>query len=182
MKRMSTTVLPHSETSRYDRATIALHWATAILIGLLWLGGQTVDSLGHAGAPFLRSIHITLGITLALVLIARVVWRSTGGRHLRPPGEGLLALAASGGHVLLYILAIGTVLLGLTTEWFRSDTVFGLFVFPGSADRTLAHMVHGWHALAANGIMIVALGHAAMGLLHQYFLRDGTLNRMLPED
>ena len=35
------------------------------------------------------------------------------------------------------------------------------------------------HALAANVLMIVVLGHALMALYHQYVLKDGLLRRMM---
>ena len=41
-------------------------------------------------------------------------------------------------------------------------------------------LIHGWHELAANAILIVAGLHAAAALFHHYILRDATLRRMLP--
>ena len=41
-------------------------------------------------------------------------------------------------------------------------------------------LIHGWHALAANAILIVAGLHAAAALFHHFILRDATLRRMLP--
>jgi cytochrome b561 len=42
------------------------------------------------------------------------------------------------------------------------------------------HLIGGWHALAANAILVVAGVHAAAALFHHYILRDPTLRRMLP--
>ncbi len=179
MTPMSTTTIQRPGALHYDRLTIALHWATVVLVALLWPGGQTVDILGHAGTPTLRAIHMTLGLTLAVVLVARVIWRSTGGRSLRSASDGVLERVAHAGHILLYVLAATTVALGITTAWIAGDSMFGLFSFPGH-DRVLARAVRHWHFFAANAILIVALGHAAIALLHQYVLRDGTLDRMLP--
>ena len=179
MTAMSTTTIQRPGALHYDRLTIALHWATVVLVALLWPGGQTVDILGHAGTPTLRAIHITLGLTLALVLVARVAWRSTGGRSLRSVSDGLLDRVAHLGHLALYAMAATTVGLGIATAWIAGDSVFGLFSFPGH-DRVLARAIRHWHSFAANAILIVALGHAAVALLHQYVLRDGTLDRMLP--
>ena len=179
MSPMSTTTLQRPGALHYDRLTIALHWATVVLVALLWPGGQTVDILGHAGTPTLRAIHIILGLTLGAVLIARVLWRSTGGRSLRSSGDGLLERVAHAGHILLYVLIAATIGLGIATAWIAGDQVFGLFTFPGH-DRVLARATRHWHSFAANAILILALGHAAVALLHQYVLRDGTLDRMLP--
>jgi cytochrome b561 len=41
-------------------------------------------------------------------------------------------------------------------------------------------LIGGWHALAANTVVIIAGVHAAAALFHHYILRDATLRRMLP--
>jgi len=53
-----------------------LHWLTAALVISLWALGQTIDWFPK-GNPrvFARSMHISLGIALALVLVARIHWR-----------------------------------------------------------------------------------------------------------
>ena len=69
----------------YDRRTVVLHWITAALVVALWLLGQTIDWFPK-GTPrvFARSTHISLGVALALVLVARVSWR-LGGRAIHLP-------------------------------------------------------------------------------------------------
>ena len=85
-------------------------------------------------------------------------------------------------HWLLYALLIITVALGVTNVWVRGDTIFNLFGVPAydPGNRSLIHLVGGWHALAANTVLIVAGVHAAAALFHHYVLRDETLRRMLP--
>lgn len=164
---------------RYDTATMILHWTTALLIVLMWLSGQTIGSLGKAWSPDLRSLHICAGLALAAVLAVRVLWRLTNGRSLPDADHGLMQTLARVTHYLLYLLAGGVVALGVATAWLRGDDVFALLRFPGG-DRTLAHMVRGYHSVAANAILILAGAHAAAALFHHYALRDGVLRRMLP--
>ena len=71
---------------RYDRATIGLHWATAVLVVVLWTSGQLADLVPKG--PLRTdawSSHFVLGFALAAVLIWRLVWRYTGGRACLPP-------------------------------------------------------------------------------------------------
>ena len=71
--------------ARYDRATILFHWATAILVAVQWLGAQTID--WFPSGPWrvdARSLHITFGILLAVLLVGRIGWRLTKGRRLPP--------------------------------------------------------------------------------------------------
>ena len=76
----------------YDRRTIILHWVTAALVVLLWGIAQVID-LFPKGSPRIaaRSVHITLGLLLGVVLVMRILWRTRRGRRLPllssgPPG------------------------------------------------------------------------------------------------
>lgn len=169
--------------ARYDSVTIWLHWATAGLIVALWLGAQIIDLFGR-GAPemYLRSLHVTLGVTLACVLAFRVVWRLTGARGPAVRAD-LLETAAHLLHYVLYALAGVVVVLGALTVWMQGDTIWNLFTIPAydpANVRALGREMRGWHGLAANTILILAGLHAAAALGHHYLLRDNVLRRMLP--
>jgi cytochrome b561 len=64
----------------------------------------------------------------------------------------------------------------------RGDAIFNLFKVPAfdPGNRALVKQVGGWHAIAANTVLIVAGVHAAAALFHHFLLRDATLKRMLP--
>jgi cytochrome b561 len=167
----------------YDPVTITLHWITVVLIGLLWVIGQTIDFAPNGPLRVdYRSLHIVLGSMLAGVFIARFTWRMTRGRVLPPVGNVWLASIAVLVHWGLYALIAVALVLGLTNVWVRGDMIFNLFQVPplDPSNQGLRHMIGGWHALAANAILLVAGLHAAAALLHHYILRDGVLRRMLP--
>jgi cytochrome b561 len=168
---------------RHDRLVIALHWITAVLVAVLWIMGQTVDAppIGPLRIDY-RSLHILLGVTLGVVVLVRLGWRSVRNGMLPPVDHGWLLLIARVTHWALYALLLITVSLGIATAWVRGDSIFNLFTITSFApdDRSLARLIHGWHSLAANAILIVAGLHAAAALFHHYILRDATLRRMLP--
>ena len=61
---------------RHDTTTIVLHWISAVLVVILWTIGQTVDFFPNGPLRIdYRSVHITLGIFLGVVLLARLAWR-----------------------------------------------------------------------------------------------------------
>jgi cytochrome b561 len=167
---------------RYDPTTIVLHWATAVLVILLWTSGQLSD-LPPKGP--LRtdawSSHFVLGFALAAVLIWRLVWRVSGHRSLPPADSGLLQILAQGAHYGLYLLLIATVALGLVNAFVRGVSLFDLASLPQIGDRELRKPITEWHELAANLLLGLALIHAAAALAHHYILKDGVLARMAPD-
>jgi cytochrome b561 len=167
----------------YDRTTIALHWATALLVVLLWGVAQVIDFFPR-GTPrvTVRSVHMLLGLVLGVVLVSRIVWRARSGQRLPPANEGLAGHAARLVHYGLYLLLAGTLLLGLFNVWVRGDHFFGLFSVPkfDPNNRELRETVEDLHGWFANTLLIVAGLHAAAALVHHFALRDNVLRRMLP--
>lgn len=167
----------------YDRATITLHWLTAFLVVALWTIGQTAELIfdkGTVGRFAMWSSHFTLGALLALVYIVRLVWKFTRGRRLPGVGSpGLMKLAAAGHGVLYLGLAI-VIGLGVADAMSRGSNVWGLFHYPEWIDKEWREPLTDWHGLAANILLAVAGGHAAVALVHQYVGKDGVLTRMWP--
>ena len=166
----------------YDSRTIALHWLAAALVVGLWLLGQGIDWFPK-GTPrsLARSTHIALGAVLALVLIRRIWWRLAGGVHLPRAGNGALDAVTTLTHKVLYLLLVGTVLLGLTNAWVRGDTLFMTLKIPAfdPGNASLRESVEDLHAWAANILLAIAGLHAAAALLHHFVLKDDVLRRML---
>ncbi len=171
------------QTDRYDTMTIALHWATALLIVLQWIGGKTID--WFPSGPWrvdARSMHLVIGILITLVLIVRIVWRMTKGRHLPPADPGIRHVIARTVQIALYLLIALMVLAGFYLEWVRGDSVFGLFKIPSIApgDRALRHTVNEVHDTIGWIILGVAFFHASAALAHRFLFKDRVLSRMSP--
>ncbi len=83
----------------YDRTTIFLHWITAGLVGILWMIGQTADWFpeGALNTDY-WSIHVVLGFALAVMIVWRIIWRTSGGRRLPAADAGVLHIAAKATH------------------------------------------------------------------------------------
>ncbi|HEV7138900.1 MAG TPA: cytochrome b [Steroidobacteraceae bacterium] len=169
--------------ARYDNFSILLHWATAALIILLWVIAQVIDDFAR-GAPrmMVRSVHIALGVTLAVVIAARLAWRASPRRRAPLAEAGLLGTAARIMHYGLYVLVIATIALGIANVWTRGDTIFGLFTVPklSPGNTGLKEAVEEVHEWFGNALLIVAALHAAAGLFHRFVLKDEVLQRMLP--
>lgn len=170
-----------SAPASYDRTTILLHWVTAVCVVVLWVIGQTADWLPRGpGRGAYWSTHVLLGFVLAAVLVWRVAWRASGGRRLPAADRGALQVFAKATHYLLYLLLLVVVGLGIVNAFVRGYTLYGLVSLPQIGDREWRRQITDWHGLASNVLLGLALFHAAAGLVHHYFWRDGLLRRMVP--
>jgi len=166
---------------KYDRSTIAYHWATALLVFGLWIMGKTADVFPKGPLrDAYWSTHYLLGLTLIVVFALRVVWRFTGGRRLPDAGVGLVNWASKAVHHLLYLLIAVALGLGLYAALVRGASLYGVIAFPEIGPTEMRRPSHEWHELAANVVFFLALAHAAAALWHQFGLRDGLLQRMRP--
>jgi len=168
--------------SHYDRVTIILHWTTAALVIVLWLIGMTGYSVPREARNLVWSIHITLGFTLLVVLVARLAWRLTP-RSRRPlPIQGFLKSIANFVHFLLYALLTIVLALGIWQAFVRGYNIFGVLKLPQLGDFSQRQQINYWHYIAANTLMGVTLCHAVSALVHHYVWRDDVLRRMLCSD
>lgn len=168
---------------RYDPTTIWLHWATVVLIIMLWVIGMTADWLPRGP---LRSggwsVHVILGFAVAFVLLTRIAWRAHFGRLLPPADTGALHALAKVTHYTLYVLLAAVVATGIANASYRGFSIFSIWTVPrfGTGDPATRRSINDWHELAANLTLFVAFIHAAAALVHQYVWRDHLLNRMRP--
>jgi cytochrome b561 len=167
---------------RYDNASILLHWGSAILIGLNWLIGQG-RSLAPPGEPrsAMLSTHILIGLTIGVLLMARLAWRAGPGRRVgnEPSLAGLLAKAV---HATLYGLIAVTVLAGAAGVLAHGPHLFGAAVLPRFDlwPHGPLYMVGRLHNKLADILIVLAGLHALAALGHHVVLRDGVLMRMVP--
>ena len=147
------------------------------------MGAQTTDWFprGPLRAD-VRSVHIVVGVLLAALVAARLLWRVTGRRRLPLADKGTFNLVAKGTHWGLYALLVAMVGVGLFLEWTRDDSIFDLFSIPAydPGDRVLTHQGREMHATIGWLILALAGLHAGAALVHRCLWHDGVLGRMAP--
>ena len=169
--------------THYDKRTIWLHWATAALVVSQWVGAQTIDWFPRGPLRVdARSVHLTLGLTLLAVFVARVAWRGTGGRRLPAADRGALHAVAKATHWGMYALLAAILALGVFNVWVRGDSIFNAFTIPAydPGNKALRAWVQDWHGTLATVVLGLAGIHAGAALVHRYLWHDGVLARMLP--
>ena len=180
----ATRVLAGADGTAYDPVAITLHWATALLVLVQFLLSQTWDLFGRPTHQALVVTHMSFGILLAMVIVARLVWRLTPGHQMPSIVAGWTELASKGLHFLLYALLAAEAGLGFLLRWAGGEAMsfFGLSIPSPFAPLSKAahHQIGELHENVGWAIVILAAGHAGAALYHHYILRDGVLLRMLP--
>lgn len=181
----ATRIAVGDSANNYDDVAVGLHWATAILVVIQFLLAISWDYFPHDTSESMQGLHVSLGILLAAVVVARILWRLVPGHHRGAIVGGWVKLASKAVHYLLYGLLVAQAALGFAFRWAQGHAVsfFGLFAIPGpygALDRPTRHLLHSLHEYGGWAIVILAFGHALAALYHHYGLHDRVLGRMLP--
>jgi cytochrome b561 len=180
----ATRIVAGDDRVRYDGVSVGLHWLTAVLVisqfalALLW------DGFGRPTHRTMVVAHMSFGIILSVLIVARIVWRLMPGHRMPSLVTGWERRAAQGVHYLLYVLLAAEAVLGFLTRWWEGrEMSFFCLLIPGpfgAGDRATHLMFLEWHEKVGWAIIIVAAGHAAAGIYHHFVLKDRVLRRMLP--
>jgi cytochrome b561 len=174
-----------SRKDYYDRPTLIFHWLTAAFVLVLFGTALTWNYLlphDRYWRSLLENTHVSLGILFAALIVARIVWRFTGGRRLaaEPGLTGTLSRIMYG---VLYLLLLAEAVLGFVLRWVQGEDFefFGLFSMPAliAQNRAIEHPIENLHNWVGWAIIILSAGHAGMALFHHYVLKDQVMQRML---
>jgi len=162
------------------------HWVIVILIITQFvLANQEHHlKLGPAKIAILAQ-HKSVGITILLLAILRLVWRFFGAVPADPPrAPRWQALLAHSTHYLLYALLFAIPIAGWLMSSARNFSVswFGFVTLPDliAPNKAAYSFLHETHEFLANALMYVAILHAVAALKHHFIDRDNVLRRMLP--
>ena len=181
-----TRVIAGDDGTNYDNVAVALHWTTAALVLIQFVSAITWDYFPHDTQETLQSVHVSLGVLLTAVIVARLVWRLMPGHQIPSLEVGWIRLASKGVHYLLYALLVAQVVSGFLFRWAQGHPVsfFALFGIPGPfgrLPRPERHTINQIHEYIGWAIVIIAFAHALAALYHHYTLKDRVLRRMLPK-
>ena len=170
---------------RYAGLLIALHWLIALgIVGLLALGLYMVGlPKGLPVKATLINLHKSLGLTVFLLVLLRIVARLVLHRPPLPPMPPWQRAAARTTQGLLYVCMVTMPLAGYLGSSFNTyGTRFWGILLPkwGWDDAYLRNLFFGLHQ--AIGYLLIALIvlHVAGAFKHQWVDRDNLLARMLP--
>ena len=173
--------------SRYGGIAQLFHWLTAVLIIVLYaLGWYMADlELADPSKFALYQIHKSIGITVFVLAVFRLLWRITHPAPALPETmKGWERFAAEAAHWALYGLILAQPLIGVL----QSNAANFPIVFWGghelppllAPNEALDKLLVDAHHLVANVLAGLVLLHVGAALRHHVMLKDDVLRRMLP--
>lgn len=179
---------------RYGSVAIVLHWLIAMAIAVqLWLG-FVMERLAEGSFQRFEALqwHKSLGLTILIFSVARLVWRLTGrvpraDPGLRPIERRLAGLVHFGLYFLIIAVPMGgwatvsasplglPILLYGVIEW--PHLPFLEAVAEGQAMEDLMHAIHKGLVFA---LIALALIHILAALRHRFVLKNAVLRHMIP--
>jgi len=194
MNDSTTDSMTDSMTPGYAMPARALHWLMAAGFVFMWACGYAMTSLPSLiedDSPFeelLYMLHISTGVTLFALLIARVAVRRVYPPP--PPVAGLSRFevrASHAAHILLYVLPAMIITVGWVEVDFggHAPPFYGLGELPmllpeveyiaGFEVEEVLETAHRW---LAYGMLCLALAHAGAVVKHRWIDRNDVFHRM----
>lgn len=173
----------HDTQGRYGVISRLFHWIMAlfIIIQFMALGGYINDGehwVGNTIVPW----HVDVGLLLLVLVPLRIIWMlSQQQQHAKPQGQGVMALLAKGGHLLLYLCMVLIPVTGvlLMVGGGHGLGVFGIeLVAQSEQEIPWAVALGEWHAQISWLFVALVLGHLGAALYHHFVKHDDTLVRM----
>ena len=182
--------------TRYTSVAIALHWLIALAILAMLVMGLTMTHVKLAPVDKFKlyQLHKSVGLTILVLALLRLVWRLVHRPPALPAGMPRWERgAAEATHVVLYGFMIGLPLVGwalVSASRFNLPTVlYGVLPWPHipvlaglpGATKAWLEPVLAWvHADGAYLLIGFIALHAGAALRHYLVERDSILQRMIP--
>lgn len=173
-------------TRRWGTLAQLFHWLIVVLLIVQVTLAEMADDLPNGMRKLsLLARHKSVGITILMLVILRLLWRSSNPHPPLPdnmkPYERKLAHFS---HVALYLLLFAIPLSGWTMSSARGFPVswFGFFQLPDLVpkSRPLYEWLLMTHVTLVCVLAAVVTLHIAGALKHHLVHKDDVLKRMLP--
>ena len=156
----------YDQPNSFGWISIGLHWASAVLITLLWFIGMSISQQSGAAIDARRALHVTLGLIIWLPLAGRIGWRLwVPHPHVagQTPRTHHLARAA---HLLMLALLAVMLVTGPLLAW----------TLPRWAE--VAESLRLVHSRVAITLAVLVCLHVLAALKHLMFHDDETIARI----
>lgn len=169
---------------RYNRTAVVLHWAMAIFIITMIVMGWYMDDLpkGSEQRSYFFSLHKSLGLSMALLIVFRIFWRLTYAPPTLPNAIARIPqILSAAAHHLLYLLLVLQPLTGYISSSFSGyKTKFWGLPLPhwGWKNPQLNEFFTSIHEICGTALAVVIGLHVLGVLWHLCYDQVNLLNRM----
>lgn len=167
---------------RYSNVSILIHWTVAVLVV-----ANLIIAIAMHDHRELFPWHKSIGITVLLLTLLRIVWRLTHPwPHFPERMPGWERVFSRTVHILFYVMLLTIPLLGwAAVSAGRAGTgeLFGFiqwFDLPVGKSQELRDSLGNAHELAVYFALLLVFLHICGALKHQFFDEDVVFHRMLP--
>lgn len=170
----------------YGWVSILLHWVTGLAIVVLLYTGDAIQGLtNYQEARELRSVHVSVALSIYLLLVARIVWRLLKG-HPNISGQNHVSrYLAKLTHYLIFVsllvmLVSGPVVIMSYTGSHEAYLFGGIKVVLASFDclQPLSSLARALHGYFSKLLLILLLLHIGAAFKHMMFNDDETFIRI----
>lgn len=171
----------------YAPAMRWLHWITALLIVAMFALAIWFKAFDPGDGPLkamLYNLHESIGVTIWVLVLVRIVVRLATGAPKLPVGTpGAVRLLATLNHIALYLVLLVQPVIGVlvANAWVGPLQWFGLFPIPaliGKQPESVGHNLDYLHSLGALALLLLLILHVAGALYHATVRRDGVIRHM----
>ena len=187
-----------NSSANYGAVAKWIHWLTALLFLCSYLAVYYRHWFTEEKTPenwTALQLHLSVGITLGVVVILRILWRMMNQQPEAEPGSRLQHLAAKFGHYALYGMMIlmpitGYIGTGVNTEYFFSFEIpkfetTGLYQSLvaeglGLSFKEFEQPIDYFHKEIMGALLVwmLIVGHISAALYHHFIKQDRTLMKM----
>lgn len=179
----------------------SLHWLTAFLFLVSYCSVYYRHWFTEEKTPenwTALQLHLSIGVSLAVVIMLRLIWRNINRVPTAEPGTQLEHMAAHYGHYVLYAMMVsmpltGYIGTGVNTEFyflfdipkFENTLVFQTVVadWMGLSFKEFEKPIDFFHKDIMGSLIVwlLILGHISAALYHHFIKRDRTIIKMTTE-
>lgn len=156
----------YDQPDSFGWISIGLHWASAVVITLLWFVGMSIAQQSAEAMDARRSLHITIGLIAWLPLAGRIAWRFLVPHPWAAGQSARTHQLARTAHLVMLGLLVVMLLTGPLVAWL------------GATGSTVAKGMFQMHALAARVLLVLVILHVLAALKHLMFHDDETIARI----
>lgn len=181
-------------SQRYSSVAITLHWLIALMLGGMITLGKNMHGSDGRPVEWMFQLHKSVGITILVLMIARLIWRVMNKPPALPDNMKPLEKRASHWvHIGLYLLCFALPLTGwimVSVSPFSIATVlYGMVSWPhilGLAELSLETRqsiypsIKDLHEFLSWALIALFVLHLVGAIKHEVSDEEGVLKRMIP--